>query len=136
MSKLSPRETGTEFTPRFDSNGLIVAVAQDVDTDEVLMLAYMNAEALEQTIRTGLATFYSRSRRQLWVKGQTSGHVLHVREIRVDCDQDCLLLRVKPAGGVCHVGYHSCFYRRLVPGQAQRLEFIAEKTYNPDEVYK
>ncbi len=97
---------------RFDERGLIPAIVQDARTGQVLMLAYMNAEALERTLATGEAHFWSRSRRELWHKGATSGNVQRVVELRVDCDADTLLLRVEPAGPACHTGNVSCFYRR------------------------
>jgi phosphoribosyl-AMP cyclohydrolase len=108
-------EKGVELTPRFDSNGLITAVAQDSATGDILMLAHMNAEALKKTIETGQAHYYSRSRNQLWLKGETSGQIQTVVELRTDCDQDAILLKVKVGGdgGACHVGYRSCFYRLL-----------------------
>jgi phosphoribosyl-AMP cyclohydrolase len=101
------------FAPRFDSAGLLTAVAVDAASGELLMLAHMDAEALARTRETGLAHFHSRSRGRLWLKGETSGNVLRVREIRVDCDQDALVLRVDAAGPACHTGARSCFYRRL-----------------------
>lgn len=97
----------------YDSNGLIPAVVQDEVSDEVLMVAWMNSEALQLTHETGLAHFWSRSRQELWRKGATSGNELHVAEIRVDCDADTLLLRVTPTGPTCHTGEHSCFFRTL-----------------------
>jgi phosphoribosyl-AMP cyclohydrolase / phosphoribosyl-ATP pyrophosphohydrolase len=96
---------------RFDKNGLIPAIARDAATGEVLMMAYMNAEAVEETVRTGFVHYYSRSRRLLWKKGETSGHVQKVREIRFDCDADCLLISVEQEGAACHTGHHSCFFR-------------------------
>lgn len=107
------REQGSAFLPRFDANGLLTAVAVDADSGTMLMLAHMDAEALAKTRETGLAHFHSRSRGRLWMKGESSGHVLRVEEIRVDCDQDALLLIVRPAGPACHTGATSCFYRRL-----------------------
>lgn len=101
------------FLPRFDASGLLTAVAVNAATGELLMLAHMDADALERTRVTGLAHFHSRSRGRLWMKGETSGHVLKVREIRIDCDQDAIELRVEPAGPACHTGRRSCFYRRL-----------------------
>jgi phosphoribosyl-AMP cyclohydrolase len=101
------------FVPRFDAAGLITAVAVDASSGALLMLAHMDAEALARTRATGLAHFHSRSRGRLWMKGESSGHVLRVVEIRVDCDQDALALRVEPAGPACHTGAASCFYRRL-----------------------
>ena len=94
-------------------NGLVPAVVQDVDSGEVLMLGYMNQESLEKTIKTGLATYWSRSRNELWTKGETSGHYQHVQEIRIDCDEDTLLLKVRQDGAACHTGHISCFYRLL-----------------------
>ena len=98
---------------KYDSQGLIPAVVQDVRDNAVLMVAWMNAESLERTRQSGLACFWSRSRQQLWTKGETSGNTLKVVEMRVDCDADTLLLRVRPAGPACHTGARSCFYRRL-----------------------
>lgn len=109
------REQGTVFMPRYDSAGLVTAVVVDHATGHVLMLAHMDAEAIEATRKTGLAHFHSRSRGRLWMKGETSGHVLRVIEIRVDCDQDALEVRVDPAGPACHTLAPSCFYRRLAP---------------------
>ena len=128
-------ELGVDFEPKFDSNGLITAISQDADNGRILMVAYMNAEALKLTIETGNAVFFSRSRKKLWKKGEQSGHVQKVRQILVDCDQDCLVLKVKVDAGQCHVGYHSCFYRALKQ-DGERLEFIAEKVYDPQETYK
>lgn len=101
------------FQPRFDASGLVTAVAQDAKTGEVLMVAFMDAEALAATRETGFAHFHSRSRGRLWKKGETSGHVLAVTDILVDCDQDALVLKVEPAGPACHTGARTCFYRRL-----------------------
>jgi phosphoribosyl-AMP cyclohydrolase len=118
-------ERGDRLTPRFDGAGLIPCVTTHADTGEVLMLAYMNAEALELTLRTGEACYWSRSRGELWRKGATSGQVQRVVEARIDCDQDALWLRVRPGGdgGACHTGERSCFYRaiELTTGEA-RLE--------------
>jgi phosphoribosyl-AMP cyclohydrolase len=112
-------ERGQTLAPRFDASGLIAAVAVDADRGEVLMLAWMNAEALALTIETGQAHYYSRSRQALWKKGETSGQVQTVVEIRVDCDQDAVLLKVRPQGdgGACHVGFRSCFYRVVEDGR-------------------
>ncbi len=107
------RETGTAFLPKFDGQGLLTAVAVDAATRDVLMVAFMDAEALEKTRETGVAHFHSRSRGRLWMKGETSGHILRVQEIRVDCDQDALVLLVSPQGPACHTGAVSCFYRKL-----------------------
>ena len=129
-------EEGLEFLPKFDENGLITVIAQDAETGQVLMVAYMNKEALDITIKTGIATYFSRSRGKLWKKGEQSGHVQKVREILVDCDQDCLILKVSVDAGQCHVGYQSCFYRKLKDGSANMLDLIAEKVYDPNEAYK
>jgi phosphoribosyl-AMP cyclohydrolase len=104
-------EQGSKLAPKFDRDGLIPAIAQDVDTGEVLMLAWMNADALSATLKTGDATYWSRSRRALWRKGETSGHTQRVVSVAIDCDQDALLLKVKQVGPACHTGAHSCFYR-------------------------
>jgi len=100
-----------ELRPKFDEHGLIAAIAQDADTGDVLMLAWMNAEALEQTLASGRAVYWSRSRNKLWRKGDESGHEQHIVDIRVDCDQDAVLLKVRQTGGACHTGRRSCFYR-------------------------
>lgn len=115
-------ECGTEFRPKFDSAGRLAAIAQDAATGEVLMLAFMDAEALDKTRETGLAHFHSRSRGRLWKKGETSGHVLHVEAILVDCDQDALVLKVRPAGPACHTGERSCFYRALEGDSLTRID--------------
>ena len=107
------REQGNVFMPKFDANGLLSAVVTHADSGEVLMVAFMDAEALDETRQTGMAHFHSRSRGRLWRKGESSGHVLHVQEILVDCDQDALVLRCLPAGPTCHTGARSCFYRKL-----------------------
>ena len=106
-------ERGLTLMPRFDQGGLIPAIAQDSQSGEVLMLAWMNAEALSLTLETGIAHYWSRSRQSLWKKGETSGQLQHVQELRVDCDQDTILLKVRVDGdgGCCHVGFQSCFYR-------------------------
>jgi phosphoribosyl-AMP cyclohydrolase len=108
---------------------LMPAIAQDWKTGEVLMLAYMNEEALARTRETGKAHYWSRSRKKLWLKGETSGHYQRVLEIRIDCDDDAILLLVEQTGGACHTGYRSCFYRNL-DGQV-----VGEKVFEPDEVY-
>lgn len=107
------REKGSSFLPRFDDKGLLTAIAVDSQTREILMVAFMDQTALDKTRETGIAHFYSRSRGKLWMKGETSGHILRVEEIRVDCDQDALVMLVKPAGPACHTGAVSCFYRKL-----------------------
>ena len=128
-------EEGLDFSPKFDEKGLITAIAQDAATGQILMVAYMNQEALDQTIRTGYATYFSRSRRRLWKKGEQSGHLQKVQQILVDCDQDCLILKVTVDAGQCHVGYQSCFYRAINKDAAKKLDFVAEKTYDPTKTY-
>lgn len=111
----SAQDETVELRPKFDADGLIGAIAQDADTGEVLMLAWMNAEALDQTLATGRAVYWSRSRKELWRKGDTSGHEQHVVEVRIDCDQDAVLLKVRQTGGACHTGRRACFYRVATP---------------------
>ncbi|MET4664684.1 phosphoribosyl-AMP cyclohydrolase [Sphingomonas sp. PvP056] len=115
------RETGLVLDPKYDAAGLITAVATDRTTGEMLMLAHMNAEALRLTVETGDAHFWSRSRGKLWRKGESSGHVLRVHDIRIDCDQDAIWLIVDPAGPACHTGERSCFYRRIEGDQLVRV---------------
>lgn len=138
-------EEGLELAPKFDERGLITAVTTDYSTGELLMVGYMNAEALTRTIETGEAHYFSRSRQALWHKGATSGLVQKVRELLIDDDQDCVWLRVDITGGAsCHVGYRSCFYRRVPAGvrgeQNPRplpLEFTTtEKVFDPEIVYQ
>lgn len=114
----------------FDEQSFLPAVAQDADSGEVLMLAYVTPEALERTRETGLAHYYSRSREELWQKGQSSGHVQHVEEIRVDCDGDALLYRVSQEGGACHTGYESCFHRSIDG------DTVGTEVFDPDDVYE
>ena len=114
--------------------GLIPAIAQDNETGAVLMLAFMNQAAWEETLKTGRATYYSRTRDTLWVKGLTSGHIQHVKEIRVDCDADTVLLKVEQVGGAaCHTGYASCFYQKVKAGA---LVVVGQPVFDPKEVYK
>ena len=109
-------------TVKYDAAGLVTVVVQDVENGEVLMVAYMNAEALRRTMETGRATYWSRSRQQFWVKGESSGNVQHVRDLRVDCDGDCLLLKVEQTGAACHEGYRTCFFRAATPqGTVERV---------------
>ena len=116
------------------SGGLVPAIIQDERDGDVLMLGFMNAESLSETQRSGEVVFFSRSRNKLWKKGESSGHVLRVREIRVDCDDDALLVRVEAVGpGVCHEGYRSCFFRAVEPDGKAKV--IAERTFSPEEVY-
>jgi phosphoribosyl-AMP cyclohydrolase len=134
-------EEGSDLAPKFDDRGLIPCVTTDFQSGEVLMVAVMNREALAKTIETGEAHYWSRSRQTLWHKGATSGLVQKVVEMRIDDDQDCVWLRVEVAGGAsCHVGYRSCFYRRVPVGPERRettaLEFLeSEKTFDPQAVY-
>lgn len=106
-------EKGSQLTPRWDANGLIPAIATDAETGAVLMLAWMNAEALARTLQTGDATYYSRSRQEIWIKGATSGNTQKVVDIRIDCDQDAIWMSVEQQGPACHTGKTSCFYRRI-----------------------
>ncbi|WP_369410792.1 phosphoribosyl-AMP cyclohydrolase [Erythrobacter ani] len=109
------RESGSRFVPKFDSNGLLTAVVVDVDSKDVLVVAFMNAEALARTRESGNVHFWSRSRGRLWLKGETSGNFLKVEKMLVDCDQDALVIHASPDGPTCHTGARSCFYRRLDP---------------------
>ena len=118
------RDTTDRFLPRYDAAGLVTAIVTDADSDVLLMVAHMNEEAIAKTRETGQAHFWSRSRRTLWRKGETSGNGLTLVEMRVDCDQDALLLRVKPAGPACHTGRRSCFYRRVEADGS--LTFLAD----------
>ncbi|MEA3224891.1 MAG: phosphoribosyl-AMP cyclohydrolase [Planctomycetota bacterium] len=136
MSASKEIEENLEFLPKFDDKGLITAIAQDAATGQVLMVAYMNREALDVTIESGYGTYYSRSRGKLWKKGEESGHRQKVEQILVDCDQDCLILRVTVDQGQCHVGYQSCFYRALKDPADKKLQFIADKVYDPKQAYK
>jgi phosphoribosyl-AMP cyclohydrolase len=132
-------EEGTRLTPKFDANGLVTAVVTDAASGELLMVAHMNAEALAKTIASGEAWYFSRSRQALWKKGETSGHAQRVVELRVDCDQDAVWLRVEQQGaGACHTGRRSCFYRTVPLGQggAVKLEFAEGKTFDPQAVYR
>ena len=124
MNKLDFTKTG----------GLIPAIVQDADTGDVLMMAYMNPEAWEATLATHKATFWSRSRQELWVKGLTSGNVQYVKEIYIDCDNDTVLLKVKQVGGAaCHTGYKSCFFRRV---EGESIQIVGKPVFDPKEVYK
>ena len=139
MSNKSEIEEGLAFAPQFGADGLITAVVTDIKSGELLMVAHMNAVALRKTIESGEAWYYSRSRKALWKKGESSGHVQRVVELRVDCDQDALWLKVEQDGpGACHTGRRSCFYRAVSLGQsgAVALEFRnADKAFDPQSVY-
>lgn len=134
-------ELGTTLQPKFGADGLIPCITQDVASGEVLMFAFMNAESLARTLQTKKATYWSRSRNKLWMKGEESGNVQHVREVRTDCDQDVILLKVEqagPANASCHNGYKSCFYRKLgaLDDAALKLQFTAQPLFDPATVYK
>jgi phosphoribosyl-AMP cyclohydrolase len=120
-------------TIKYNADGLVSAVVQESETGEVLMFAYMNREALELTIRTGKGHYYSRSRKKLWLKGETSGNVQTVDEVRTDCDADTILLKVRQKGAACHKGYRSCFFRKTDDGS--EWEITGEPLFDPDEVY-
>lgn len=136
-------ELGTTLQPKFGPDGLIPCITSDHATNEVLMFAFMNAEALAHTIKTKKATYWSRSRNKLWVKGEESGNAQLVKELLVDCDQDVVLLKVENIGGAaCHNGYKSCFYRKLTAGAdagdaaSLKLEFAARRVFDPATVYR
>jgi phosphoribosyl-AMP cyclohydrolase len=134
-------EDGTALTPKFDTDGLVTAVATDARSGDVLMVAHMNAQALAKTIATGEAWYYSRSRQALWKKGETSGHTQRVVEMRVDCDQDAVWIKVEQVAGACHTGRRSCFYRAVPLGiaegnmRAAKLEFRDARLFDPKAVY-
>ena len=136
-------ELGATLQPKFGPDGLIPCITTDHVTNEVLMFAFMNAEALAHTIKSGKATYWSRSRNKLWIKGEESGNAQLVKELLVDCDQDVLLLKVENVGGAaCHNGYKSCFYRRLTAGadatrpESLKLELSSSRVFDPATVYK
>jgi len=125
-------ETTAAARVRFNDDGLVPAIVQDVDSGQVLMMAWMNAESLDLTVSTGKATFYSRSRGKVWVKGESSGHVQQVVDVRVDCDQDTVLVRCRCGGPACHAGYQTCFYRAIDAGS---LAFVEDRVFDPEQVY-
>jgi phosphoribosyl-AMP cyclohydrolase len=134
----SDLEEGAALTPKFDADGLVTCVTTDAASGEPLMVAHMNAEALAKTIATGEAWYFSRSRRALWRKGEKSGHSQRVVEMRIDCDQDAVWIRVEQVTGACHTGRRSCFYRAVPLGQkagAVKLEFRDERVFDPKAVY-
>jgi phosphoribosyl-AMP cyclohydrolase len=137
-SDLNDIEEGLGFQPKFDAAGLVTCVATDAGTGEVLMVAHMNDEALRKTIASGEAWYYSRSRKSLWRKGETSGHVQRVVEMRTDCDQDAIWIRVEQSGAACHTGRRSCFYRQVTAGEGgTRLSFVdADSVFDPKAVYR
>ncbi len=116
------RETGSDLNPRFDRDGLITAVVTDAASGDVLMLAHMNAQALALTVETGLAHFWSRSRQSLWKKGETSGNMLAVEDLRIDCDQDAVWIKARASGPACHTGARSCFYRRVTASGLEPID--------------
>jgi phosphoribosyl-AMP cyclohydrolase len=134
---IDEREEGLAFQPKYDASGLVTCVATDAASGEVLMVAHMNDEALRKTIATGEAWYFSRARNALWRKGETSGHTQRVVEMRMDCDQDAVWIRVEQSGAACHTGRRSCFYRAVTSGQGEtRLSFVdADKLFDPAEVY-
>ena len=131
-------EEGLTFKPKFDASGLVTCVATDAGTGELLMVAHMNDEALRKTIASGEAWYFSRSRHSLWRKGESSGHVQRVVEMRIDCDQDAVWIRVEQTGAACHTGRRSCFYRAVPFGKAGAvtLEFCDERVFDPKAVYR
>ena len=120
---------------KFNAQGLIPAIVQDYRNNQVLMLAYMNKESLLKTVETGQTHFYSRSRNKLWKKGESSGHTQNIKEIFIDCDMDTLLIKVEQAGGACHTGYRTCFFRKITD-KFKKLEIIEKPVFNPDKVYE
>jgi len=132
------REEGLAFQPKFDASGLLTCVATDAGTGDVLMVAHMNDEALRKTITSGEAWYFSRSRKALWRKGETSGQTQRVIEMRMDCDQDAVWIRVEQRGAACHTGRRSCFYRKIDSANGDtRLSFVdAERQFDPDKVYR
>jgi phosphoribosyl-AMP cyclohydrolase len=137
-SEINDIEDGLSFQPSYDASGLVTCVATDAGSGEVLMVAHMNDEALRKTIATGEAWYFSRSRHALWRKGETSGHVQRVLEMRMDCDQDAVWIRVEQSGAACHTGRHSCFYRKVTAGEGgARLSFVdADRLFDPAKVYR
>jgi phosphoribosyl-AMP cyclohydrolase len=129
---MSPRHSALLDSVTFNDDGLIPAIAQDAETDRVLMMAYMTADTLRETLERGRMVYWSRSRQERWAKGETSGHTQTVEEVRLDCDGDALLFKVQQKGGACHTGFHSCFYRRAEGG---RLVEDGKKIFDPGEVY-
>lgn len=119
---------------KFDDKGLIPAIIQDAENHEVLMLGYMNKEAVRRTLETGRACFWSRLRQKFWVKGETSGHTQTVQAVRFDCDADTLLITVEQKGGACHTGYRSCFFREVSP-DGESVQVIGEKVFDPEAIY-
>jgi len=137
-SGTNEREEGLTFQPKFDASGLVTCVATDATSGEVLMVAHMNDEALRRTIASGQAWYFSRSRNALWCKGESSGQTQRVVEMRMDCDQDAVWIRVEQVGAACHTGRRSCFYRAVSGGEggAQLTLVDAERLFDPKEIYR
>ena len=137
-AEINDLEEGLSFKPKFDASGLLTCVATEAASGEVLMVAHMNDEALRKTVASGEAWYFSRSRNALWRKGETSGQTQRVVEMRMDCDQDAVWIRVEQTGAACHTGRHSCFYRKIEAGEGGvRLSFVdAERLFDPEKVYK
>jgi phosphoribosyl-AMP cyclohydrolase len=137
-AELNPIEEGLAFQPKFDASGLLTCVATDATSGDVLMVAHMNDEALRKTIASGEAWYFSRSRGRLWRKGESSGHTQRVVEMRMDCDQDAIWIRVEQIGAACHTGRKSCFYRKVETADGgTRLSFVdADRLFDPGEVYR
>ena len=130
-------ELGTKLQLKLDGNGLITAVTVDADTNQVLMVAFMNPAALEKTLATGKCTYWSRSRQKFWVKGEESGNVQEVVSVHIDCDQDAVVVKVRQRGAACHNGFESCFYRQVVAGgEGLELKTIAEPLMDPKKMYQ
>ena len=138
MAGSSDRELGNELHLKLDANGLITAVTVDADSGQVLMVAFMNPEALQKTLATGKATYWSRSRQKFWVKGEESGNTQEVVDVLIDCDQDAVVVKVRQKGAACHNGFESCFYRQVGPGESGRIELrtIAKPMMDPKQLYK
>lgn len=126
-------ESGLNFRLKIGDQNLIIAVAQDYNTSEVLMVAFMNREALQRTINTKKAHYWSTSRQKIWLKGESSGNFQDVKEILVDCDEDAVLIKISQKGGACHEGYESCFFREL---NDNKLDIVGNKVFEPEDVYK
>jgi phosphoribosyl-AMP cyclohydrolase len=138
MGASAEQELGSKLNLKLDQNGLITAVTVDADTGNVLMVAFMNPAALEKTLATGKATYWSRSRQKFWVKGEESGNTQQVESVTIDCDQDAVVMKVRQKGAACHNGFESCFYRQVVPaaGSGLELKTIAQPVMDPKQMYK
>lgn len=138
MAVDTARELGATLNMKWDANGLATAIAVDADTGQVLMVAFMNQAALDKTLETGRATYWSRSRQKFWIKGEESGHTQEVQALYVDCDQDAIVMHVRQHGAACHNGFRTCFYRQIVPGGAGQWELktVQQRAVDPTSVYK